>query len=185
MSAVQLQPMASFNPYSPPAYMQPGRSPAAVAPSAYGGDAAEFAFYDVNRPASTDSAITKMFVGGLTGFRFTKSPGQNLTQFGLNSVGIGAAISGGLSVVKNVASLSYGKQDASRTVSNILTDTLQGGVSALGGTIGGVGANRLLTALGAAAGAPLTIATIVGGAVGAVALNHILNTENLRNTLRS
>jgi len=183
MTSVQFQASPAYNPYSAPVYIQQGNHSPAVAPSSYGRDAADLAFYDINRPASIDSSITKMFVGGLTGFRFTKNPGQNMTQFGLNSVGIGAAISGGLSVVKNVASLSYGKQDASRTVSNILTDTLQGGVSGLGGAIGGLGTNKILAALGATAGAPLTIATIVGGAVGAVALNHILNTESIRRIL--
>lgn len=178
----QVRSQVPYNPYN---MGTSGAVTTASAPttSAYGADAFDMNFYDINRAATPDSAITKMFVGGLTGYQFMKNPSQNITQFGLNSMGIGAAISGTISLVKNVASLSYGKQDSSRTVSNVLTDTLQGGVSALGGTIGGWGTNKILTAMGAAAGTPLTIAAVVGAAAGAVALNQILNTESFRHKL--
>ena len=79
--------------------------------------------------------------------------------------------------------MSHGQQSASTTVSNVLTDTLQGSVSGVGGALGGWGTNKILTSLGATAGNPLIIATVIGGAIGAVALNQILNTENLRRTL--
>lgn len=161
------------------------QQPASVAPSAYGSDSVDVAFYDVNRPASKDGAITKMFIGGLTGYKYDKGGAPtagSLTQFMMNSAGTGAAISGTISLIKNVASLSYGKQSASTTVSNVLTDTIQGSVSAVGGGLGAYGTNAILKALGAAAGTPMTLATIVGGAVGAVAANQILNTEKLRST---
>ncbi|MGV3525335.1 MAG: hypothetical protein ACO1RX_13975 [Candidatus Sericytochromatia bacterium] len=122
-----------------------------------------------------------MFVGGLTGYKYSKgAAGAGSTQFLMNSAGIGAAISGTISIIKNVASMSHGRQTASTTVSNVLTDTLQGGVSALGGGIGAMGTNKILTALGATAGTPLMLATVIGGAIGAVATNQILNTEKLR-----
>lgn len=179
MSMFQPTPYANSGSYNAP------YNPQSVAPSAYGSDNVDVAFYDVNRPASKDGAITKMFIGGLTGYKYDKAgapPAGQLTQFLMNSAGTGAVISGTISVIKNVASLSYGKQSASTSVSNILTDTIQGSVSAVGGGLGAYGSNAIFKALGAAAGTPLTIATIVGGAIGAVAANQILNTEKLRNT---
>ncbi len=174
---------APYNPYQSSGYNQGGQ--AAVAPSAYGSDSVDPAFYNVNQRATPDGAISKMLIGGLTGFRFDKAAvtGSTMTQFMMNSAGVGAAISGTISIIKNVASLSHGKQDASTTVANVLTDTLQGSVSAVGGTLGAYGTSTILKALGAAAGAPLTIAVVVGGALGAVASNQILNTEKLRRSL--
>ncbi len=177
MQAFQPSTYANSGSYNAPYH------PQAAAPSAYGSDSVDMAFYNVNRPASKDGAITKMFIGGLTGYKYDKAGapgGGNLTQFMMNSAGTGAAISGTISLVKNIASMSYGKQSASTTVSNVLTDTIQGSVSAVGGTLGGYGTSTILKALGAAGGAPMTIATVVGGAVGAVAANQILNTEKLR-----
>lgn len=176
----QIQSASPYNPYASSGSRAPVSTASAMNTSAYGSDMFNTEFYNINRAATGDSAITKMFIGGLTGYKFMKNPGQNITQFGLSSMGIGAAISGTLSLVKNVASLSYGKQDSSKTVSNVLTDTLQGGISAVGGTIGGWGTNKILTAMGAAAGTPLIIASVIGAAAGAVAINHILNTESMR-----
>lgn len=165
----------SYNPYANSA------APAAATPqssSAYGFDTA---FFNFNRRATPDSAITKMGIGGLSGYNFAKSGlGGGFTQFTLQQAGIGAAISGTISAVKNVAALSHGRQDASTTVANVLTDTLQGSASAAGGVLGSWGTNSVLKALGATAGTPLMIATVLGGAVGAVGLNQILNTEALR-----
>lgn len=175
---------SAYNPYGSSNSYQAGGS-AAAAPSAYGSDQVNTSFYNVNSRATADGAITKMFVGGLTGYRFDKGgiTGSNMTQFMMSSAGVGAAISGTISIIKNVASMSHDKQSASTTVANVLTDTLQGGVSAIGGTLGAYGTSTILKALGATAGAPLTIAMIVGGAVGAVAGNQILNTEKLRHSL--
>lgn len=170
---------ASYNPYSSPARPQ-GTATAAVATSAYGVDST---FFDVNRPASADGLIMKGLVGGLTGYNFTKGGNSISSQFMLSSAGVGAAISGSVSIIKNVASLSHGQQSASTTVANVLTDTLQGGISGVGGSVGAWGTNKILTSMGAAAGNPLIIATVIGGAIGAVALNQILNSEKLRHTL--
>ncbi|PKL80117.1 MAG: hypothetical protein CVV27_00880 [Candidatus Melainabacteria bacterium HGW-Melainabacteria-1] len=126
--------------------------------------------------------ILKGLVGGLSGYKFTKA-GPMSSQFLLSQAGVGAAISGAVSIVKNVASMSHGQQSASTTVSNVLTDTLQGSVSGIGGGIGAWGTNKILTSLGATAGNPLIVATVIGGAIGAVALNQILNTEKLRRQL--
>ncbi|MEZ0370165.1 MAG: hypothetical protein ACAI44_13845 [Candidatus Sericytochromatia bacterium] len=125
----------------------------------------------------------KGLVGGLTGYKFSKAGGQLNSQFMLSSAGVGAAISGTVSIIKNVASMSHGQQSASTSVANVLTDTLQGGLSGVGGALGGWGTNKILTSMGAVAGNPLIIATVIGGAVGAVAINQILNSEKLRHTL--
>lgn len=180
MIVQQVQSWFSYNPYSTSAGPQSATAAAPV-PSAFGMDTN---FYNVNRPASGDGMITKALVGGLEGYKFSKNGiGGSMSQHLLGSAGVGAAISGTLSIVKNVASMSHGQQSASTTVSNVLTDTLQGSVSGVGGVLGGWGTNKILTSLGATAGNPLIIATVIGGAVGAVALNQILNTEKLRRTL--
>ena len=168
----------SYNPYSGSAGPQTAAA-AAATPSAYGVDSS---FYNVNRPATSDGMILKGLVGGLSGYKFTKA-GPMSSQFLLSQAGVGAAISGAVSIVKNVASMSHGQQSASTTVSNVLTDTLQGSVSGIGGGIGAWGTNKILTSLGATAGNPLIVATVIGGAIGAVALNQILNTEKLRRQL--
>ena len=170
---------ASYNPYSGSNASGPQAAPAGVAPSAWGVDSS---FYNVNRPASADGMIMKGLVGGLSGYKFTKAGAMN-SQFLLSQAGVGAAISGAVSIVKNVASLSHGQQSASTTVSNVITDTLQGSVSGVGGAVGAWGTNKILTSLGATAGNPLIVATVIGGALGAVALNQILNTEKLRSKL--
>lgn len=169
---------SSFNPYSSSARPQ-GTATQAVSPSAYSMDG----FYNVNQAASPDGMIMKGLVGGLTGYQFTKAGNALSSQFMLSQAGIGAAISGTVSLVKNVAALSHNQQSASTTVGNVLTDTLQGSASGIGGALGSWGTNKILTAMGATAGNPLIIATVIGGAVGAVALNSILNTEKLRRVL--
>ncbi|PIQ27787.1 hypothetical protein COW36_07710 [bacterium (Candidatus Blackallbacteria) CG17_big_fil_post_rev_8_21_14_2_50_48_46] len=177
----QVRNIFSYNPYSGNNTTQPAATASMPNAAVYGADTA---FFDTTRPASGDGAITKMLVGGYTGFSYAKSgSGQPLTQFMLSSVGIGAAISGSVSVVKNLASLTHGKQSASSTVGNILTDTLQGGVSAIGGVAVGGGAMAIFKAMGAAPGNPLIIAGVVGGALGAVLANKILNTEAIRRSL--
>lgn len=177
----QVRSFFGYNPYSGNNPTQPAAAAVRPSTAVYGADTA---FFDTNRAASGDGAITKMLVGGYTGFNYAKSgSGQPLTQFMMSSVGIGAAISGSVSVVKNLASLTHGKQSASTTVGNILTDTLQGGVSAIGGVAVGGGTMAIFKALGAAPGNPLIIAGVVGGALGAVLANKILNTEGIRRSL--
>lgn len=168
---------SSYNPYSSSAGPQKAAAAAPVAPSAYGMDTS---FYNVNRPASADGMVMKGLVGGITGYKFTKAGNAMNSQFLLSSAGIGAAISGTVSIIKNVASQSHGQQSMSTTVSNVLTDTLQGGASGIGGAVGAWGTNKILTSLGATAGNPLIVATVIGGALGAVALNQIFNTEKMR-----
>jgi hypothetical protein len=176
----QVRSFLGYNPYSGSGLTQP----AAVAPPGVAVYGADTAFFNTNRPASGDGAITKMLVGGYSGFNYAKTgTGQPLSQFMLSSVGVGAAISGTVSVVKNLASLTHGQQSASTTVGNILTDTIQGGVSAVGGVAAGSGTMALFKAFGAAPGNPLIIAGVVGGAIGAVLANKILNTERLRSAL--
>lgn len=170
---------SSYNPYSSSARPQGTATPSVKTASAYGLDNV----YSMNQAASPDGMIMKGLVGGLTGYKFSKGGNQLSSQFMLSNAGVGAALSGAVSLVKNVAALSHNQQSASTTVGNVLTDTLQGGVSGVGGALGGWGTNKLLTAMGATAGNPLIIATVIGGAVGAVALNQILNTEKLRRIL--
>lgn len=177
----QVRNFFGYNPYGGGNPMQPAAVASTPSASVYGTDTA---FFDTSRPASGDGPLTKMLVGGYTGFSYAKNgSGQPLSQFMLSSVGIGAAISGSVSVVKNLAALTHGRQSASTTVGNILTDTIQGGVSAIGGVAVGGGTMAILKAMGAAPGTPLIIAGVVGGALGAVLANKILNTEALRRSL--
>lgn len=181
MRVDQVRNFFGYNPYTGNTPTQPAAAPSLANAAVY---SADMAFFDTSRPASGDGALTKMLVGGYTGFSYAKSgSGQPLSQFMLSSVGIGAAISGSVSVVKNLASLTHGRQSATTTVGNILTDTIQGGVSAIGGVAVGGGAMAILKAMGAAPGNPLIIAGVVGGALGAVLANKILNTESLRRSL--
>ena len=180
MRVDQVRNFFGYNPYAGSSPTQPATAPSPGF-AVYGADTT---FFNTTRPASGDGAITKMMVGGYTGFSYAKNgSGQPLSQFMLSSVGVGAAVSGTVSIVKNLASLTHGQQAASTTVGNILTDTIQGGVSAIGGVAVGSGTMALFKALGAAPGTPLMIAGVVGGAIGAVLANKILNTEGLRRAL--
>lgn len=181
MQVNQLIPNFGFNPYASANGSQTPSNPAVNPSSAYGVDTT---FFSTTKRASGDHMLTKALVGGVSGYKYNKAAGAPFNQLAINAVGVGAAISGSISIVKNLAALSHGNQSASVTVGNILTDGVQGGVSALGGLVGGAGTSKLLQAFGASAGTPLMIASVVGGAVGAVFANKMLNTEGLRSALR-
>lgn len=178
------------SPYNP--YMNQGQPPLLAPMSALG----------VNDPYGSDSAnimsgagnfiksspLTKLVSGGYGAFKFTKDfangkPAAGVMPTLTHSMGVGAAISGGISAIANIGALTHGRQSASTTVGNILTDTIQGGISGVAGVGGGYLSNMAFKAMGMAAGTPLIIATVIGGAVSAVAANKLLNTEAIRKSL--
>lgn len=180
----QIQSFFGFTPNQNTAQAPTGAYPAASA-NPYGADVA---FFSTTRAASGDSTLTKIGIGAFSGYKLNKevlTGGQPLQQTAFSSIGIGAAVSGGISLVKNIAGVAHGKQSAGTSVANVLTDTIQGGVSALGGLAVGGGSVAALKALGVAGSTPLAIVGVVGGAVGAVFANRMLNTEGLRRTFNS
>ena len=71
----------NFFGYNPYAGSNPTQ-PAAAAPPGVAVYGADTTFFNTTRPASGDGAITKMLVGGYTGFNYAKTgTGQPVTQF--------------------------------------------------------------------------------------------------------
>lgn len=109
--------------------------------------------------------------------------GKILGVAAYNAAGVGAILSGGVSALLNTGNLLAGKDSARGAAANVLTDTIGGAISGVGGlAVGGVSA--LTLSLFKVTGTPLVIAGVIGGAVGAAVANKLLNTEGIRNALR-
>ena len=156
-------------------------------PQAFSADRFQIFSTNSSGRVSGDSDLTKSIVGGIAGYKYHPNflggeSGAIQSALGA-SIGIGSLISGSLSILKNVNALTHGQQSAGQSIGNIITDTVQGAVSGIGGvTVGGLSA-MALKGMGLVSKTPLAIVGVIGGAVGAVMLNKILNTEGLRKVL--
>lgn len=100
-----------------------------------------------------------------------------------NAAGVGALLSGGVSVVSNTVSLLQGKESFRSAGADVVTDTMKGALSGVGGlAIGGVSA-LALTAF-KVTGTPVVVASVIGGAIGASLINKLFHTEQIRQTLK-
>lgn len=112
-----------------------------------------------------------------------KSNGQLVGMDAANAAGVGALLSGGVSVIGNTVSLLKGRESLRSAGSDVVTDTIKGAMSGVGGlAVGGVSA----LALGAmkVTGTPVVIASVIGGAIGASLINRLFRTENIREALK-
>ena len=112
-----------------------------------------------------------------------KEQGHLLGTSAVNAAGVGALLSGGLSAVSNALSLVSGKESLRSAGADVVTDTIKGALSGVGGlAVGGFSA-LALTAF-KVTGTPVVVASIVGGAIGASLFNKYFNTEGLRQSLK-
>lgn len=88
-----------------------------------------------------------------------------LQRTGIN-MGVGAAVFGTLSILKQSVGLIAGKQDAKGALANISADLLRGGGAGLGASAGSGLAGFAMKAMGAT-GTVGTVVTVIGGLVGA------------------
>lgn len=98
------------------------------------------------------------------------------------SMGIGAGLYGGLSVIKQGFGMMRGQQDAQGAAANVLSDVLRGGASGLGASAGGGLTGLAMKAMGAT-GTIGTIVSFVGGAIGASIGGGLMEATGVRETL--
>ena len=111
-----------------------------------------------------------------------KDQGKIVGVDAANAAGIGALLSGGVSVVGNTVGLVSGRQSFRGAAGNIVADSVQGAVSGIGGfAVGGMSA--LALTLFKVTGTPVAIAGIVGGAIGASLMNKYFKTEGIRSAI--
>jgi hypothetical protein len=160
-------------------------------------------------PLRLVSELTQFGVGALSGYKYhqtfitasnnigqaTKTGGvkELLTAFGTNgkvlgvaaynAAGVNAILSGGVSALINSGSVMTGHDTLRGATANVVTDTIKGAVSGVGGLAGG-GIAALSLSLFKVGGTPLVIAGVIGGAIGASVTNKLFKTEDLRLALR-
>lgn len=112
-----------------------------------------------------------------------KDNGHVLGVDAANAAGVGALLTGGVSVVSNTVSVLSGRESVRSAGADVVTDTIKGGLSGVGGlAIGGASA-LALTAM-KVTGTPVVVASVIGGAIGASLINRLFHTENIRQALK-
>jgi hypothetical protein len=100
-----------------------------------------------------------------------------------NAAGIGALLSGGVSAVSNTVSLLQGKESFRSAGADVVTDTMKGALSGVGGLAVG-GASALALTAFKVTGTPVVVASVIGGAIGASLINKLFHTEEIRQSLK-
>jgi hypothetical protein len=100
---------------------------------------------------------------------------------GIN-MGVGAAVFGTLSVLKQGFGIVSGHQDGKGALANITADILRGGGAGLGASVGGGLSSYAMKAMGAT-GTFGTVMTVIGGIVGANLGAGLVEATGLRDSL--
>lgn len=116
----------------------------------------------------------KAIKAGQTGPGF-KTLGISMLKAG----GIGAGVSGVISIAKNLSLVSKGMQTNADAGGNIAADTVGGLLAGATGGLTAGAAGLALSAMGVA-GLPLTIGAVAAGALGAVGADMIFQTSGAR-----
>ncbi|MEK7432093.1 MAG: hypothetical protein AABZ74_03085 [Cyanobacteriota bacterium] len=169
---------------------------------------ARAASYNQDSLKGSLSGLSELGVGALSGYKYSgnfvgasqklvnsiktggiSEVGAGFHEFGTtvghdayNAAGVGAILGGGLSAVSNTLGLLNGSKTLQQAGANVVTDSIQGAVSGVGGLALGGGSALLLTSFGLT-GTSVVIASVVGGAIGASLANKMLGTEGLRSRL--
>lgn len=109
--------------------------------------------------------------------------GKVLGTDAANAAGVGALLSGGVSVIGNTVSVLQGRESVRSAGADVVTDTMKGALSGVGGLAVG-GASALALTAFKVTGTPVVIASVVGGAIGASLVNKLFRTEDIRQTLK-
>ncbi|PKL79838.1 MAG: hypothetical protein CVV27_01275 [Candidatus Melainabacteria bacterium HGW-Melainabacteria-1] len=159
---------------------------------------------DPSQPANpfnshVDGFVTRTLFGGISGKNMAQllfadgAPGtQGLDAITQNafvkqtalSVGMGAGLYAGLSVLKQGWGMAVGKQDARGAAANILTDGMRGSFTGLGAAAGG-GLTGLAMRVMGATGLFGTVMSFIGGAVGGTIGGSLLESTGVRDKLVS
>ncbi|HEY9841445.1 MAG: hypothetical protein ACAI44_13420 [Candidatus Sericytochromatia bacterium] len=146
-----------------------------------------------------DGFVTRTIFGGISGKNMAKlifeqgAPGtQGLDAITKNayvkqtalSVGMGAGLYAGLSVLKQGFGMATGKQDARGAAANIVTDSVRGAVTGLGASAGGGLTGLAMRSMGATGTFGL-IMTFIGGAIGGTIGGSLVEATGVRDKLVS
>ncbi|MGV3526600.1 MAG: hypothetical protein ACO1RX_20450 [Candidatus Sericytochromatia bacterium] len=153
---------------------------------------------DTGPNISVDTFFTRTIFSGIMGKNMAKvhfnqgsPPGTSsidtITQNAYlrqtaKSVGIGAGLYAGLSVLHQGIVLAYGYQDARGAAANILTETMRGGATGLGAAAGGGLTGMAMRAVGAT-GFFGTVMSFIGGAVGGTIGGNLVESTGIRQKL--
>lgn len=144
-----------------------------------------------------DGFVTRTIFGGISGKNMANllfndgAPGtQGLDAITKNayvrqtamSIGVGAGLYAGLSVLKQGIGMATGKQDARGAAANILTDGIRGGVTGLGAVAGGGLTGLAMRAMGAT-GMFGTVMSFIGGAIGGTIGSGLIEATGIREKL--
>jgi len=145
--------------------------------------------------SKSDGFITNTLFGGITGKNTAKlvfsddpklkpdmSLNSGMLQHTATNMGIGAAIYGSLSILKQGIGLASGKQDAAGAFANITTDIMRGGASGLGATVAGGLTGIAMKSIGAT-GTFGIVATFIGGMIGSSVGAGLVESTGIRKTL--
>lgn len=145
--------------------------------------------------SKSDGFITNTLFGGITGKNtgkmvFSDDPNlkpdmslsSGLLKHTATNMGVGAAIYGSLSILKQGIGLATGKQDAAGAFANITTDIMRGGASGLGATVTGGLTGMAMKALGAT-GTTGIVVTFIGGMIGSSVGAGLLESTGIRKSL--
>ncbi|MBC7474058.1 MAG: hypothetical protein H7263_07170 [Candidatus Sericytochromatia bacterium] len=154
------------------------------------------------------SSLTQYGVGALSGYKYqgefvgasqafansiktggfsdvlgaVKTTSSTMISTGANAAGVGALLGGGVSLVSNSIGVISGSRSFQSASANVVTDSVQGAVSGIGGfALGGVSA--LAMTMLKFTGTPVIAVGVIGGAIGASLANKYFHTEHLRNAL--
>jgi hypothetical protein len=171
--------------------------------------ASSYSMDSVSLLATSSDRLAIFAAGGVTGYKHSGVVNESLTSIGnsiksgspkemigavsdsfkslgqasLSAAGVGALIGGGVSLAKNTVMVARGGDFGSATA-NFFTDTLKGAAGGVGGVFGGGISSMAFKAIGFT-GAPLTIVTVLGGAVGAAFASKAINSSGIENKIRN
>jgi hypothetical protein len=156
--------------------------------------------FDLLGSGNLTSEITQYGIGALSGYKYNqtfvgatkdfgnslkngsfkdvlnsaKTNGKVLGGATANAIGIGVLISGGVSAVSNTVSILQGRESVGGAIGNVAKDSLRGAISGAGGVLGG-GLTAMALTMFKVGGTPLTIAAVIGGAIGSAVANDLVS----------
>lgn len=156
--------------------------------------------FDLLGSGNLTSEITQYGIGALSGYKYNqtfvgatkdfgnslkngsfkdvlnsaKTNGKVLGGATANAIGIGVLISGGVSAVSNTVSILQGRESVGGAIGSVAKDSLRGTISGAGGVLGG-GLTAMALTMFKVGGTPLTIAAVIGGAIGSAVANDLVS----------
>jgi hypothetical protein len=176
--------------------IQPTTKAAPSAPSTYTASSSPFGGDMVSLLLDNSDNLANYIAGGYNAYKQGPAVGEALkkitTDFsgsmttvfkaGLSGAGIGAIAMGAARGWEEAVKMSQGHTTLGRATGGIVGSTIQGTVGGFGGVMAGGLSNLIAAGIGLG-GAPLTVATVIGGAVGAAVCSKLVNTSGIESQI--